>query len=65
MDLGLRGKVALITTSNKGIDFGIARVFAEEGARVMISSRNRENVERAVSTFIELSGERFLGSQRI
>jgi 3-oxoacyl-[acyl-carrier protein] reductase len=61
MDLGLRGKVALITASSKGIGFGVARVFAEEGARVIISSRNRENVEKAVSTLRELSGGEILG----
>jgi|GEM_PF-2501968 hypothetical protein len=47
MDLGLRGKVALITASNKGIDFRVARVFAEEGARVIISSRNRREFLRS------------------
>jgi len=61
MDLGLKGKVALITASTKGIGFGVARVFAEEGAHVVITSRNRENVEQAVAKLREVSSSEVFG----
>ena len=38
----LEGKVAIITGSSKGIGEAIARIFAEKGATVVISSRKQE-----------------------
>jgi 3-oxoacyl-[acyl-carrier protein] reductase len=45
MDLGLAGKVALVTGASKGIGRGIAAELIAEGARVAISSHSRERVE--------------------
>jgi 3-oxoacyl-[acyl-carrier protein] reductase len=45
MDLGLNGKVALVTGASKGIGRGIAAELIAEGARVAISSHSRERVE--------------------
>jgi 3-oxoacyl-[acyl-carrier protein] reductase len=47
MDLGLDGRVALVTGASQGIGFGIARALAEEGARVAISSSSRERIDAA------------------
>ncbi len=47
MDLGLEGKVALVTGASQGIGFGIAKELAGEGARVAISSRSREKIDAA------------------
>lgn len=47
MELGLKGKGVVITGGSKGIGFACARAFLEEGARVGIVSRSRENVEQA------------------
>ncbi len=47
MDLGIRGKIALVTASSKGIGFGIAKALGLEGARVIISSSNGENLKTA------------------
>ena len=47
MNLGLEGKVVLVTGGSKGIGLACASAFAAEGARVAICSRSRDNVERA------------------
>jgi 3-oxoacyl-[acyl-carrier protein] reductase len=49
MDLGLEGRVALVTGASRGIGFGIARELAAEGATVAISSRSRERIEAAAA----------------
>jgi 3-oxoacyl-[acyl-carrier protein] reductase len=48
MDLGLKNKTALITGGSSGIGYAIAEAFVEEGANVIIASRDYSNVESAV-----------------
>jgi NAD(P)-dependent dehydrogenase (short-subunit alcohol dehydrogenase family) len=48
MDLGLRGKKALITGSTKGIGRAVTDLFADEGCDVSICSRNEADVATAI-----------------
>ena len=49
MDLGLIGKVALVTGSSRGIGRGIATRLVEEGADVVFCARGAEALDAAVS----------------
>lgn len=54
MDLGLKGKTALVMGGSQGIGLGIAKTLAAEGARVVIASRSEENLRAAAQ---EAQGE--------
>ena len=49
MDLGLKGKYALVTGGTHGIGLAIALTLADEGCNVAVCSRNQERVARAVA----------------
>ena len=53
MDLGLGGRGYLLTGASRGLGFATARALVDDGARVLLSSRSRESVDRAVT---ELGG---------
>ena len=48
MNLGLQGKLALVSGSTAGIGFAIAAALAEEGARVVINGRTEARVKDAL-----------------
>ncbi len=47
MDLGLRGKIAMVGGASKGLGFAVARALAGEGAEVCIASRDEGAIHRA------------------
>ncbi|RLC49782.1 MAG: SDR family NAD(P)-dependent oxidoreductase [Candidatus Cloacimonadota bacterium] len=48
MDLGIKGKVALVTAASQGLGKAVALQLAAEGAKVAICSRNQEILDEAV-----------------
>jgi NAD(P)-dependent dehydrogenase (short-subunit alcohol dehydrogenase family) len=57
MDLGLKGKRALVTGSTAGIGFAIARLLAREGARVYVNGRTEARVHKAIAQIGAVEGE--------
>ena len=53
MDLGIKGKRALVTGGSRGIGASVAKTLAAEGARVAVVSRDAESVETLIG---ELGG---------
>ena len=47
MDLGLAGKVALVTAASRGLGFASAKALTEEGAKVAICARGAERLREA------------------
>ena len=50
MDLGLKGKVAMVGGASKGLGYAVARALAGEGAHVSIVSRGEPAIQRAAET---------------
>jgi 3-oxoacyl-[acyl-carrier protein] reductase len=50
MDLGLKGRVAMIAASSKGLGRAVALELAKEGARIAMCSRNRYQLHAAAES---------------
>jgi 3-oxoacyl-[acyl-carrier protein] reductase len=49
MDLGLRGRTALVLASTGGLGAAVARALGEEGVDVVVTGRNREAAEKVAA----------------
>lgn len=47
MNLGIEGRIALVTGGSRGIGLACARLLADEGARVVIASRTEAHLDEA------------------
>jgi len=56
MDMGIKGRSAIVTGGSRGIGHETARRFLEEGARVTICGRNAETLEAARAALAKSTG---------
>ena len=52
MDLGLTGKVAIVTGGSRGLGLAAAKALAAEGAHVVICARGEEQLQKAVNEIL-------------
>ena len=57
MDLGLKGKVAMITGASKGLGRAMAKAFGEEGVKLSICARGEAQLKDAAAEFQKLGFE--------
>ena len=55
MDLGLQGKVALVTASSKGLGRATATALSQEGAKLVLCARSDPALEAAAAA-LEVDG---------
>jgi 3-oxoacyl-[acyl-carrier protein] reductase len=56
MELGLKGRRALVTGGSSGIGYETARLFLQEGARVVVCGRNGERLAAARESLTQATG---------
>ena len=61
MDLGLKGKVAVVTGGSVGIGLAVAEGLAAEGAHVVLAARGKERAEAEAARIAAAHGVRALG----
>jgi 3-oxoacyl-[acyl-carrier protein] reductase len=60
MDLGLKGKVALVAGASKGLGFAVAHALAADGATVSISSRDEASIADAAKRIESTTGSKVM-----
>lgn len=61
MDLGIKGKVAVVTGASSGIGYAIAHRLAEEGCRLVMFARTPEKLQHAVDEIKRDTGSEVVG----
>src|SRR5256886_12340790 len=60
MDLGLRGKVAIVAAASQGMGLATARALAQEGCKVAMCARNQAPLEKAAAAIRKDTGAEVL-----
>ena len=63
MDLGLKGKVAMVAAASQGLGFAIAKVLAAEGAKISIAARKQETIAAAADRIAEATGATVMATE--
>ena len=61
MNLGISGKIALVTAASKGLGRGAAEALSAEGCRVAICARTADSVNRAAEEISSKTGREVMG----
>lgn len=56
MDLGIKGRVAVVCGSSQGLGRAVAETLAEEGARVVVNSRSPEKLAATRRAIVDATG---------
>jgi 3-oxoacyl-[acyl-carrier protein] reductase len=62
MDLGIKGKVALVAGASQGLGYAIAMGLAQEGVNVAICSRDADRINKAAERIRKETGVSVLAS---
>lgn len=64
MDLDLKDKVVIITGASRGIGYAVARAFASEGSKVVLTSTKKETAENIAKSLSDEFGVDTLGLEQ-
>jgi 3-oxoacyl-[acyl-carrier protein] reductase len=56
MELGIKGKTALVCGASAGLGFAAAIALAKEGVQIAINSRSQQNLEKAAEKIVKETG---------
>jgi 2-hydroxycyclohexanecarboxyl-CoA dehydrogenase len=57
MDMGLKGKVAIVTGAGQGVGEGIVKLLAKEGARVVVNDYFQDRADKVAKDIVTAGGE--------
>ena len=59
MDLGLKGRRAIVTAASRGLGLATARSLAREGVDIVMNARGAEALSRSALAFLGAAEQRF------